>query len=134
MSESAGRVPASRPYSPTPTPAGSPGPATLADILERVLDKGIIIAGDIRVNLLDIELLTIKLRLLVVSVDKAAEMGIDWWRHDPMLTVKERGLEEENQMLRERLAELEGGSGGSGRDGRQDQDAEEREEARSRDG
>jgi hypothetical protein len=134
MSESAGRVPASRPYSPTPTPAGSPGPATLADILERVLDKGIIIAGDIRVNLLDIELLTIKLRLLVVSVDKAAEMGIDWWRHDPMLSVKERGLEEENQMLRERLAELEGGSGGSGRDGRQDQDAEEREEARSRDG
>jgi hypothetical protein len=134
MSESAGRIPASRPYSPTPTPAGSPGPATLADILERVLDKGIIIAGDIRVNLLDIELLTIKLRLLVVSVDKAAEMGIDWWRHDPMLTVKERGLEEENQMLRERLAELEGGSGGSGRDGRQDQDAEEREEARSRDG
>jgi hypothetical protein len=99
-----------------------------------VLDKGIIIAGDIRVNLLDIELLTIKLRLLVVSVDKAAEMGIDWWRHDPMLSVKERGLEEENQMLRERLAELEGGSGGSGRDGRQDQDAEEREEARSRDG
>jgi hypothetical protein len=134
MSESAGRVPASRPYSPTPTPAGSPGPATLADILERVLDKGIIIAGDIRVNLLDIELLTIKLRLLVVSVDKAAEMGIDWWRHDPMLSVKERGLEEENQMLRERLAELEGGSGGSGRDGRQDLDAEEREEARSRDG
>jgi hypothetical protein len=134
MSESAGRVPASRPYSPTPTPAGSPGPATLADILERVLDKGIIIAGDIRVNLLDIELLTIKLRLLVVSVDKAAEMGIDWWRHDPMLSVKERGLEEENQMLRERLAELEGGSGGSGRDGRQDQDAEEQEEARSRDG
>jgi hypothetical protein len=134
MSESAGRIPASRPYSPTPTPAGSPGPATLADILERVLDKGIIIAGDIRVNLLDIELLTIKLRLLVVSVDKAAEMGIDWWRHDPMLSVKERGLEEENQMLRERLAELEGGSGGSGRDGRQDQDAEEREEARSRDG
>jgi hypothetical protein len=140
MSESAGRAPASRPYSPTPTPAGSPGPATLADILERVLDKGIIIAGDIRVNLLDIELLTIKLRLLVVSVDKAAEMGIDWWRHDPMLTVKERGLEEENQMLRERLAELEGGSdgsggsGASGRDGRRQEDEESREETGSRDG
>jgi hypothetical protein len=86
-----------------------PQPATLADILERVLDKGIIIAGDIRVNLLDIELLTIKLRLLVVSVDKAEEMGIDWWRHDPMLTVRERGLEDENRQLRERLAELEGG-------------------------
>src|SRR5690242_2730132 len=66
-----------------------PEPASLADILERVLDKGIIIAGDIRVNLLDIELLTVKIRLLVVSVDKAEQMGIDWWRHDPMLTVKE---------------------------------------------
>ena len=52
-------------------------PSSLADVLERVLDKGIIIAGDIRVNLLDIELLTIKIRLLVVSVDKAAEMGIE---------------------------------------------------------
>src|SRR4051812_18263513 len=57
----------------------------LADILERVLDKGIVIAGDIRVNLLDIELLTIKIRLLVASVDKAREMGIDWWEHDPTL-------------------------------------------------
>lgn len=88
-----------------------PQPANLADILERVLDKGIIIAGDIRVNLLDIELLTVKIRLLVVSVDKAEEMGLDWWRHDPMLTVKERGLEEENRELRERLEELESGNG-----------------------
>jgi hypothetical protein len=91
-----------------------PHPASLADILERVLDKGIIIAGDIRVNLLDIELLTVKIRLLVVSVDKAEEMGIDWWRHDPMLTVKERGLAEENQALRERVEELEAGDGGRG--------------------
>src|SRR4051812_49966600 len=92
-------------------PAGyqdRPQPANLADILERVLDKGIIIASDIRVNLLDIELLTIKLRLLVVSVDKAEEMGIDWWKHDPMLTVRERGLDEENREMRERLAQLEG--------------------------
>ena len=58
----------------------------LADILERVLDKGIVIAGDIRVNLLDIELLTIKIRLLVASVDKAREIGIDWWEHDPTLS------------------------------------------------
>ena len=86
-------------------------PSSLADVLERVLDKGIIIAGDIRVNLLDIELLTIKIRLLVVSVDKAEEMGIDWWRHDPMLSVRERGLDEENRELRERLEELESGSG-----------------------
>src|SRR5690349_731459 len=91
-----------------------PHPDSLADILERVLDKGIIIAGDIRVNLLDIELLTVKIRLLVVSVDKAEEMGIDWWRHDPMLTVRERGLAEENQELRERLEELESGPGSSG--------------------
>ena len=89
-------------------PTHGPAPANLADILERVLDKGIIIAGDIRVNLLDIELLTIKIRLLIVSVDKAEEMGIDWWRHDPMLTVRERDLDEENRALRERLEELEG--------------------------
>lgn len=86
-----------------------PQPASLADVLERVLDKGIIIAGDIRVNLLDIELLTIKIRLLVVSVDKAQEMGIDWWRNDPMLTTSEQGLADENRRLRERLEELEGG-------------------------
>jgi len=64
--------------------------ANLADILERVLDKGVVIAGDIQINLLDIELLTIKLRLLVVSVDKAKEMGIDWWEHDPSLSSRAR--------------------------------------------
>jgi len=58
----------------------------LADVLERVLDKGMVIAGDIRINLLDIELLTIKVRLLIASVDKAKEMGIDWWEHDPSLS------------------------------------------------
>jgi hypothetical protein len=63
-----------------------PEPANLADVLERVLDKGIIIAGDIRVDLVDVELLTIRIRLLVASVDRAREMGIDWWRHDPMLS------------------------------------------------
>ncbi|MBO0844991.1 MAG: gas vesicle protein [Nocardioides sp.] len=91
-----------------------PRPEGLADVLERVLDKGIIIAGDIRVNLLDIELLTVKIRLLVVSVDKAEEMGIDWWRHDPMLTVRERGLAEENEALQQRIDELES-SGGADR-------------------
>jgi hypothetical protein len=115
MTESSGAAPATRPYyASSPSQTGRPQPANLADILERILDKGIIIAGDIRVNLLDIELLTIKLRLLVVSVDKAEEMGIDWWRHDPMLTVKERGLDEENKQLRERIAELEGRSGQDG--------------------
>lgn len=89
-------------------PSGGPAPANLADILERVLDKGIVIAGDIRVNLLDIELLTIRIRLLVVSVDKAAEMGIDWWRTDPMLSSTAQSMDEENRRLRERVAELEG--------------------------
>ena len=104
-------APQVRPYGGAASQMGRPQPANLADILERVLDKGIIIAGDIRVNLLDIELLTIKIRLLVVSVDKAEEMGIDWWRHDPMLSVRERGLEEENRELRDRLEELESGKG-----------------------
>src|SRR3954462_1113858 len=67
-----------------PATGGSSG--NLADILERVLDKGVVIAGDIVINLLDIELLTIKLRLLIASVDTAREMGIDWWQNDPFLT------------------------------------------------
>ncbi|MFE9392553.1 gas vesicle protein [Streptomyces sp. NPDC006784] len=83
--------------------------ANLADILERVLDKGVVIAGDIRINLLDIELLTIKLRLIVASVDKAKEMGIDWWETDPALSsnARRRELAEENDRLRRRVAELE---------------------------
>jgi hypothetical protein len=81
--------------------------STLADVLERVLDKGLVIAGDIRVNLLDIELLTIKIRLLIASVDKAREMGIDWWAHDPTLSVGQRDIAEENRALRSRVAELE---------------------------
>ncbi len=60
-------------------------PSNLADILERVLDKGIVIAGDIQLNLLDIELITIKIRLLIASVDRAREMGINWWESDPTL-------------------------------------------------
>jgi hypothetical protein len=84
-----------------------PSQDSLADILERVLDKGIVIAGDIQINLLDIELLTIKLRLVVASVDKAKEMGIDWWETDPMLNAGSRRLVDENHRLRERLAALE---------------------------
>jgi len=89
------------------TPQGGGGPANLADILERVLDKGIVIAGDIQINLLDIELLTIKLRLLVASVERAQEMGINWWESDPSLSRESRELEEENQELRDRLDRLE---------------------------
>jgi Gas vesicle protein len=83
------------------------GPANLADILERVLDKGIVIAGDIQINLLDIELLTIKLRLLVASVDRAREMGINWWESDPRLSTGAEQLEHDNRELRERVARLE---------------------------
>jgi hypothetical protein len=83
------------------------GPANLADILERVLDKGIVIAGDIQINLLDIELLTIKIRLLIASVDRAKEMGINWWESDPSLTTGAKQLAEENQSLRQRLERLE---------------------------
>ncbi len=83
------------------------GPANLADILERVLDKGIVIAGDIQINLLEIELLTIKLRLLVCSVDRAQEMGINWWESDPRLSSGAPDLEDENRELRARLERLE---------------------------
>jgi hypothetical protein len=82
---------------------------SLADILERVLDKGIVIAGDIQINLLDIELLTIKLRLIVASIDKAKEMGIDWWETDPALNRASGELAAENRSLRERLDRLERG-------------------------
>jgi Gas vesicle protein len=83
--------------------------ANLADILERVLDKGIVIAGDIQINLLEVELLTIKLRLLIASVDRAREMGIDWWEADPTLHAlgDQDTLEAENRELRERLERLE---------------------------
>ena len=62
----------------------------LGDLLERILDKGIVIAGDIKISLADVELLNIKIRLLVASVDKAKEMGIDWWAHDPYLSSRAR--------------------------------------------
>ena len=83
----------------------------LADILERVLDKGIVIAGDIKIQIADIDLLTIRIRLLVASVDKALEMGINWWQSDSYLSSKgkETELEKENKMLKERLDRLEMG-------------------------
>ncbi|UFS99140.1 gas vesicle protein [Nocardia huaxiensis] len=120
-------------YSARPARSGSE-PANLGDILERVLDKGLVIAGDIRVNLLDIELLTIKLRLVVASLETAREVGIDWWERDPWLrgdralardpdgeraiaADQPRGLasadelRSENDRLRQRIAELEGRDG-----------------------
>jgi hypothetical protein len=77
----------------------------LADILERVLDKGIVIAGDIRIQIADIDLLNIKIRLLVASVDKALEMGINWWQQDSYLSSKAQkaDIEQENRSLKKRL-------------------------------
>ncbi|WP_024874171.1 gas vesicle protein [Saccharomonospora piscinae] len=98
--------------------AASHQPANLGDILERVLDKGLVIAGDIQVNLLDIELLTIKLRLVVASLETAKEVGINWWENDPWLTGRSAGgerqheLERENRELRRRVEALEAGSAG----------------------
>ena len=81
----------------------------LADILERVLDKGIVIAGDIRIQLADVELLNIKIRLLVASVDKAMEMGINWWQQDSYLSSKAKDKEvgKENKTLKKRIERLE---------------------------
>jgi len=81
----------------------------LAEILEKVLDKGIVIVGDIKIQIADVELLTIKIRLLIASVDKAKEMGIDWWEHDSYLSskAKEAQIESENTALKERLSRLE---------------------------
>ena len=81
----------------------------LADILERVLDKGIVIAGDIQIKLADVELLTIKIRLLIASVDKAQQMGINWWETDSYLSpkAKDAELSKENAKLLKRVKALE---------------------------
>ncbi len=81
----------------------------LADILERVLDKGIVIAGDIQIKIADVELLTIKIRLMICSVDKAMEMGINWWQEDSYLSskAKQAEIENENAEMRKRVERLE---------------------------
>jgi len=81
----------------------------LADILERVLDKGIVIAGDIKISLADVDLINIKIRLIVASVDKAMEMGINWWQEDSFLSsdAKATEMETENANLKKRLEALE---------------------------
>ena len=83
--------------------------STLADVLERVLDKGVVIAGDIRVKLVDIELLTIQIRLVICSVDKAKEMGMDWWVNNPIFRGEkdQKGQEASLASIEERLAKLE---------------------------
>ncbi|WP_044340206.1 gas vesicle protein [Rossellomorea aquimaris] len=85
---------------------------TIVDVLEKILDKGVVVAGDITVGIADVELLTIKIRLIVASVDKAKEIGMDWWENDPYLSSKAadnntKALEAENKKLQERLESLE---------------------------
>lgn len=81
--------------------------STLADVLERVLDKGVVIAGDISVSVGSTELLSIRIRLLISSVDKAKEIGINWWESDPFLNSKTKNILENNQKLQERISSLE---------------------------
>jgi hypothetical protein len=81
--------------------------ATLADVLERILDKGLVIAGDIKIKIVDIELLTVQIRLLVCSVDKAQEMGIDWWTTSPYLNAKLAEKSPQTDDLMARIARLE---------------------------
>ncbi|MGP4039154.1 gas vesicle protein GvpJ [Gracilibacillus sp. D59] len=95
------------------TPQSTTQSSNLVDVLETVLDKGVVIAGDIRVGIADVELLSIKIRLIVASVDKAKEIGMDWWETDPYLNSKaaeqeQNQLKEENKELKERLEKIEG--------------------------
>jgi hypothetical protein len=81
--------------------------SSLADILDRILDKGVVIAGDVTISLVGVELLNIRLRLLIASVDKAIEMGINWWETDPHLSSQAKAATEQNQLLQERLERIE---------------------------
>ena len=82
-------------------------PPGLVDVLDRILDKGLVIAGDIKVSLANVELLTLQIRLLVCSIDKAEQIGLNWWRYDSNLTTRAAAAEAENVELRERVAALE---------------------------
>ena len=82
-------------------------PPGLVDVLDRILDKGLVIAGDIKVSLANVELLTLQIRLLVCSIDKAEQIGLNWWRYDSNLTTRAAAAEAENVELRERVASLE---------------------------
>jgi hypothetical protein len=80
---------------------------TVADLLERLLDKGIVISGDIRIRLVEVELLTLEIRLLICSVDKALEMGLDWWTGNPAFDSKARAATLPNMELEDRMKRLE---------------------------
>ncbi len=79
----------------------------LVDVLDRVLDKGLVVAGDIKVSLAEVELLTIRIRLIVCSIDKAQEIGLDWWRYDDSLAPARGAIERERNQLRAQVRQLE---------------------------
>src|SRR5688500_8792319 len=85
----------------------SRGNAGLVDILDRVLDKGLVVAGDIKVSLAEVELLTIRIRLMICSIDKAEEIGLDWWKYDRHLSPGREQVMQENLELREQLRLME---------------------------
>jgi hypothetical protein len=110
-------------------------PPGLVDVLDRILDKGLVIAGDIKVSLANVELLTLQIRLLVCSIDKAEQIGLNWWRYDTNLTTRAERAEAENLELRERLSELEkeirkiAAAGAAANSGEQNQLANNRQRA-----
>jgi hypothetical protein len=79
----------------------------LVDVLDRVLDKGLVVAGDIKVSLAEVELLTIRIRLLICSIDKAEQIGLDWWKYDHHLAPGKQALSAENEQLRREIRLLE---------------------------
>src|SRR5688500_15011642 len=85
----------------------SRGSTGLVDVLDRVLDKGLVVAGDIKVSLAEVELLTIRIRLMICSIDKAEEIGLDWWKYDRHLSPGREQVLQENLELREQLRQLE---------------------------
>jgi hypothetical protein len=92
---------------PTPLIEGHSRSTGLVDVLDRVLDKGLVVAGDIKVSLAEVELLTIRIRLLICSIDKAEQIGLDWWKFDHHLSPGKQALSAENEELRKQIRLLE---------------------------
>ena len=92
---------------PTPLSEGHGRSTGLVDVLDRVLDKGLVVAGDIKVSLAEVELLTIRIRLLICSIDKAEQIGLDWWKYDHHLSAGSQALSAENEDLRKQVRALE---------------------------
>ena len=92
---------------PTPLTEGHGRSTGLVDVLDRVLDKGLVVAGDIKVSLAEVELLTIRIRLLICSIDKAEQIGLDWWKYDHHLSPGRRAISAENEELRRQVRALE---------------------------